>query len=183
LKRSERTAGGRATAPQRCVLVVDDEVDILELIELTLLRMGLDVERAMNVKEATTKLGGRHFDLCLTDMRLPDGTGIEIVEHITRSNMDLPVAVITAHGNTENAVAALKAGAFDYLAKPVGLDQLRTLVKSALSLPKANDIKVAEQAQGEKGLLGDSQAIQTVRGLIDKLARSEAPVHITGESG
>jgi two-component system response regulator PilR (NtrC family) len=183
LKRSERTAGGRASAPQRCVLVVDDEVDILELIELTLLRMGLDVERAMNVKEATAKLAGRHFDLCLTDMRLPDGTGIEIVEQITKSSMDLPVAVITAHGNTENAVAALKAGAFDYLAKPVGLDQLRTLVKSALSLPKANDAKVVEQAQGEKGLLGDSQAIQVVRALIEKLARSEAPVHITGESG
>jgi len=183
LKRSERAAGGRASAPQRCVLVVDDEVDILELIELTLLRMGLDVERAMNVKEAFTKLAGRHFDLCLTDMRLPDGTGIEIVEHITKTSMDLPVAVITAHGNTENAVAALKAGAFDYLAKPVGLDQLRTLVKSALSLPKANDAKVAEQAQGEKGLLGDSQAIQSVRALIEKLARSEAPVHITGESG
>ncbi len=183
MKRSERTAGGRSTAPQRCVLVVDDEVDILELIELTLLRMGLDVERAMNVREATAKLAERHFDLCLTDMRLPDGTGIEIVEQITRTNMDLPVAVITAHGNTENAVAALKAGAFDYLAKPVGLDQLRTLVKSALSLPKANEAKVAEQAQGEKGLLGDSTAIHTVRALIEKLARSEAPVHITGESG
>jgi two-component system response regulator PilR (NtrC family) len=183
LKRSERTAGGRASAPQRCVLVVDDEVDILELIELTLLRMGLDVERAMNVKEATGKLAARHFDLCLTDMRLPDGTGIEIVEHITKNNMDLPVAVITAHGNTENAVAALKAGAFDYLAKPVGLDQLRTLVKSALSLPKANDAKVVEQAQGERGLLGESQAIQAVRAVIEKLARSEAPVHITGESG
>ena len=183
MKRSERTAGGRASAPQRCVLVVDDEVDILELIELTLLRMGLDVERAMNVKEATGKLAARHFDLCLTDMRLPDGTGIEIVEHITKNNMDLPVAVITAHGNTENAVAALKAGAFDYLAKPVGLDQLRTLVKSALSLPKANDAKVVEQAQGERGLLGESQAIQAVRAVIEKLARSEAPVHITGESG
>jgi two-component system response regulator PilR (NtrC family) len=183
LKRTERSAGGRATAPQRCVLVVDDEVDILELIELTLLRMGLDVERAMNVREATVKLGQRHFDLCLTDMRLPDGTGIEIVDHITRTSMDLPVAVITAHGNTENAVAALKAGAFDYLAKPVGLDQLRTLVKSALSLPKANDAKVVEQASGEKGLLGESIAIQQVRALIDKLARSEAPVHITGESG
>ena len=183
MKRSERTAGGRASAPQRCVLVVDDEVDILELIELTLLRMGLDVERAMNVKEALAKLAARHFDLCLTDMRLPDGTGIEIVEQITKTSMDLPVAVITAHGNTENAVAALKAGAFDYLAKPVGLDQLRTLVKSALSLPKANDAKVVEQAQGEKGLLGDSQAIQSVRALIEKLARSEAPVHITGESG
>jgi two-component system response regulator PilR (NtrC family) len=165
------------------VLVVDDEVDILELIELTLLRMGLDVERAMNVREAIGKLGQRHFDLCLTDMRLPDGTGIEIVDHITRNSVDLPVAVITAHGNTENAVAALKAGAFDYLAKPVGLDQLRTLVKSALSLPKANDAKVVEQASGEKGLLGESVAIQQVRALIEKLARSEAPVHITGESG
>ena len=183
MKRSERSAGGRATAPQRCVLVVDDEVDILELIELTLLRMGLDVERAMSVKEALAQLNSRHFDLCLTDMRLPDGTGIEIVDHITRGNLDLPVAVITAHGNTENAVAALKSGAFDYLAKPVGLDQLRTLVKSALSLPKANEAKVAEQAQGEKGLLGESQAIQNVRALIEKLARSEAPVHITGESG
>ena len=183
MKRSERSSGGRATAPQRCVLVVDDEVDILELIELTLLRMGLDVERAMNVREAISKLGQRHFDLCLTDMRLPDGTGIEIVDHITRTSTDLPVAVITAHGNTENAVAALKAGAFDYLAKPVGLDQLRTLVKSALSLPKANDAKVVEQASGEKGLLGESIAIQQVRALIDKLARSEAPVHITGESG
>ena len=183
MKRSERSAGGRATAPQRCVLIVDDEVDILELIELTLLRMGLDVERAMSVKEAIAQLNGRHFDLCLTDMRLPDGTGIEIVDHITRGNLDLPVAVITAHGNTENAVAALKSGAFDYLAKPVGLDQLRTLVKSALSLPKANEAKVAEQAQGEKGLLGESQAIQNVRALIEKLARSEAPVHITGESG
>jgi len=183
LKRSERSAGGRATAPQRCVLIVDDEVDILELIELTLLRMGLDVERAMSVKEALAQLNSRHFDLCLTDMRLPDGTGIEIVDHITRGNLDLPVAVITAHGNTENAVAALKSGAFDYLAKPVGLDQLRTLVKSALSLPKANEAKVAEQAQGEKGLLGESQAIQNVRALIEKLARSEAPVHITGESG
>jgi two-component system response regulator PilR (NtrC family) len=185
LKRTERTgAGGRATAPQRCVLVVDDEVDILELIELTLLRMGLDVERAMGVKDAATKLaGGRHYDLCLTDMRLPDGTGLEIVEQISRSGADLPVAVITAHGNTENAVAALKAGAFDYVSKPVSLEQLRTLVKSALSLPKAGETKAAEQAQGERGLLGESPAILNVRALIEKLARSEAPVHITGESG
>ena len=185
LKRSERSgSGGRATAPQRCVLVVDDEVDILELIELTLLRMGLDVERAMACKDAQAKLAGpRHYDLCLTDMRLPDGTGLEIVEHITKGSFDLPVAVITAHGNTENAVAALKAGAFDYVSKPVSLDQLRTLVKSALSLPKVGEIKSAEVAAGEKGLLGNSAAIVHVRDLIEKLARSEAPVHITGESG
>jgi two-component system, NtrC family, response regulator PilR len=185
LKRSERTgSGGRASAPQRCVLVVDDEVDILELIELTLLRMGLDVERAMGVKDAVAKLAGqKHYDLCLTDMRLPDGTGLEIVDHITKGNFDLPVAVITAHGNTENAVAALKAGAYDYVSKPVSLDQLRTLVKSALSLPKASEAKAAAEASGEKGLLGESPAIIHVRDLIEKLARSEAPVHITGESG
>ena len=116
-------------------------------------------------------------------MRLPDGTGLEIVEHISKGNLDLPVAVITAHGNTENAVAALKAGAFDYVSKPVSLDQLRTLVKSALSLPKVGEIKSAEVASGEKGLLGTSPAIIHVRDLIEKLARSEAPVHITGESG
>ena len=185
MKRSERTgSSGRASAPQRCVLVVDDEVDILELIELTLLRMGLDVERAMGVKDAVAKLAGqKHYDLCLTDMRLPDGTGLEIVDHITKGNFDLPVAVITAHGNTENAVAALKAGAYDYVSKPVSLDQLRTLVKSALSLPKASEAKAAAEASGEKGLLGESPAIIHVRDLIEKLARSEAPVHITGESG
>ena len=185
MKRTERAgSGGRASAPQRCVLVVDDEVDILELIELTLLRMGLDVERAMSVKEAVAKLASlRHYDLCLTDMRLPDGTGLEIVDHITKGNFDLPVAVITAHGNTENAVAALKAGAYDYVSKPVSLDQLRTLVKSALSLPKAAEAKAAAEASGEKGLLGESSAIIHVRELIEKLARSEAPVHITGESG
>jgi len=164
--------------------VVDDEVDILELIELTLLRMGLDVDRAMSVSDAGEKLvAGRHYDLCLTDMRLPDGTGLEIVEQIQKAGLDLPVAVITAHGNTENAVAALKTGAFDYVSKPVSLDQLRTLVKSALSLPKVADSKAAELAPGERGLLGTSPAIVNVRELIEKLARSEAPVHITGESG
>lgn len=186
MKRTERTgATGRTSAPQRCVLVVDDEVDILELIELTLLRMGLDVDRAMSVSDAEGKLAaGRHYDLCLTDMRLPDGTGLQIVEQIQKASLDLPVAVITAHGNTENAVAALKAGAFDYVSKPVSLDQLRTLVKSALSLPKVPEgIKTVEMGGGEKGLLGTSPAIGNVRDLIEKLARSEAPVHITGESG
>ena len=156
MKRSERSgSGGRATAPQRCVLVVDDEVDILELIELTLLRMGLDVERATGVKDAQAKLAGpRHYDLCLTDMRLPDGDGLEIVEHISKGNFDLPVAVITAHGNTENAVAALKAGAFDYLSKPVCLDQLRTLVKSALSLPQGRRVKAAEVPRARRDCWG-----------------------------
>ena len=175
MKRKDQSSG----SPSRSVLIVDDEEDILELIELTLLRMGLDVERATTVKGAIEKVKAGDYDLCLTDMRLPDGEGLELVQFISDNLADLPVAVITAHGNTENAVAALKAGAFDYLAKPVSLEQLRTLVKSALSLPTA----AAAKASSEQSMLGDSAAIQQVRELIEKLARSEAPVHITGESG
>jgi two-component system response regulator PilR (NtrC family) len=174
-KRKEQTAGANA----RSVLIVDDEEDILELIELTLLRMGLDVDRATSVKSAIEKVQSGNYDLCLTDMRLPDGEGLQLVQFISDNLSDLPVAVITAHGNTENAVAALKAGAFDYLAKPVSLEQLRTLVKSALSLPQ---VSAAKAATGH-ALLGESGAIQQVRELIEKLARSEAPVHISGESG
>lgn len=174
MKRKDQSAGSTT----RSVLIVDDEEDILELIELTLLRMGLDVERATTVKGAIEKVKAGDYDLCLTDMRLPDGEGLELVQYISSNLSDLPVAVITAHGNTENAVAALKAGAFDYLAKPVSLEQLRTLVKSALSLPQS-----AAKASGEQSMLGDSAAIQQVRELIEKLARSEAPVHVTGESG
>jgi two-component system response regulator PilR (NtrC family) len=166
-------------AVTRTVLIIDDEADILELLELTLLRMGLEVERASCVKEAIDRLQSQSYDLCLTDMRLPDGTGIDIVRHISQHCADLPVAVITAHGNTENAVAALKAGAFDYVAKPVSLEQLRTLVKSALSLPQGPAAKSAEGSS----LLGDSHAIQQVRTLVEKLGRSEAPVYISGESG
>ena len=175
MKRKDQPAGSIS----RSVLVVDDEEDILELIELTLLRMGLDVERATTVKGAIEKVQAGAYDLCLTDMRLPDGEGLELVQFISRNLSDLPVAVITAHGNTENAVAALKAGAFDYLAKPVSLEQLRTLVKSALSLPQP----AATKTSGEQSLLGESAIIQQVRELIEKLARSEAPVHIAGESG
>lgn len=166
----------------RHVLVVDDEEDILELIELTLLRMGLEVDRATSVAEAIERVnGGTRYDLCLTDMRLPDGDGLRIVEHVSQSIFDLPVAVITAHGNAETAVAALKAGAFDYLVKPVSLDQLRTLVKSAVSLPQQGT--APRVAADDYGLIGDSPPIQHVRRLIEKVARSEAPVHVTGESG
>ena len=113
------------------VLVIDDEPHILELLEITLLRMGLEVERAGNVREALHCLDNNSYNLCLTDMRMPDGEGLEIVRHITEHNLDVPVAVITAHGNLENAVMALKAGAFDYLSKPVALDQLRAVVNAA----------------------------------------------------
>ena len=163
-------------ARRETVLLVDDEPDILELLELALRKMGLEVDKAGNVCEALEKLAARRYDLCLTDMRMPDGDGLQVVQHITQSNLDVPVAVITAHGNMENAVAALKAGAFDYLAKPVSLDQLRALVKSALKLPQAGP-------SGDKMLLGHSPAMQRARDLIKRVARSEAPVHISGESG
>ena len=174
MKPAARTAGQNTPT----VLIVDDESDILELLELTLLRMGLESKRAMKVSSAVELLKTNHYDLCLTDMRLPDGTGLELVQHIGQLYPQLPVAVITAYGSTDNAVAALKAGAFDYIAKPVSLDQLRALVKSALSVSEA-----AEQGAQERVLLGDSPAIQLARDLIDKLARSQAPVYVTGESG
>jgi len=161
------------------VLVVDDEADILELLELALVRMGLEVVRASGVQQAKRCLDTQGFDLCLTDMRMPDGEGLEVVRHITERGLDVPVAVITAHGNLENAVAVLKAGAFDYLSKPVALDQLRTLVTSALRLPATN----VTAKEGERVLLGNSPAMAQVRDLIGRVARSQAPVHISGESG
>src|SRR3989338_9025029 len=164
----------RANPP--AVLLVDDEQDILELLELALLKMGLKGDSASNVREARAKLTACRYDLCLTDMRMPDGDGLQVVQHIMQNNLDVPVAVITAHGNMENAVTALNAGAFDYLAKPVSLDQLRALVKSALKLPQT-------VVPDGKALLGHSPAMQRVRDLIKRVARSHAPVHISGESG
>ena len=158
------------------VLLVDDEPDILELLELALRKMGLEVDTASNVNAALSKLTSRYYDLCLTDMRLPDGDGLQVVRSITQQNLDVPVAVITAHGNMENAVTALKAGAFDYLSKPVSLDQLRALVKSSLNLSKV-------VPAGDQTLLGHSHAMQRVRDLIKRVARSQAPVQISGESG
>ena len=161
------------------VLVVDDEPDILELLELALLRMGLQVERAANVSEALQKLDNKSYSLCLTDMRLPDGDGLAVVRYIAAHHTNVPVAVITAHGNMENAVSVLKAGAFDYLSKPVALKQLRTLVKAALKLPQSA-IPVRE---GVRVLIGHSTAMEKVRDLIERVARSQASVHISGESG
>ena len=159
------------------ILVVDDEPDLLELLELTLSRMGLDTICAQTVGEAVQLLDKEPFELCLTDMRLPDGEGLRVVEHITQKGLDVPVAVITAFGSAENAVAALKAGAFDYLAKPVALEQLRALVKQALKVPEKT------QPASSYRLLGESQAIEQVRGLIERLAKSQAPVFVNGESG
>ena len=174
MKRAERRAAARSAN----VLVVDDEPDIRELLELTLVKMGLGVQSVGSIAEAKERLKSDRYDLCLTDMRLADGEGLELVRHIAGLSVDLPVAVITAYGSAENAVAALKAGAFDYVSKPVGLEQLRALVKSALSLPD----RAEAPAKGQR-LLGDSAPLVQVRELIGKLARTQAPVYISGESG
>ena len=164
------------------VLVIDDEADIRELLDLTLARMGLAADCAGSVAEAKKYLEQENYNLCLTDMRLPDGEGLEIVRLIGTRYAETPVAVITAFGSTDNAVAALKAGAFDYLAKPVALDQLRTLIKSALKLPQAGSSTPGAPGSGIR-LIGNSSAIIQVRELIGKLARSQAPIYISGESG
>jgi two-component system response regulator PilR (NtrC family) len=160
------------------VLLVDDEPDLLDLLEMDMARMGLDSERASRVAEAKMRLQQGAFDLCLTDMRLPDGIGLDIVRFIVEHAPATPVAVITAFGSTENAVAALKAGAFDYVEKPVTPEKVRSLVRSAL---KAAEVEPPRT--GIRPLVGNSQPMQQVRGLIEKVARSQAPVFITGETG
>ena len=161
-------------------LVVDDEPDIRELLEITLERMGTASSTAENLAEARALLAERRFDLCLTDMRLPDGNGIDLVDHIQKHYPETPVAVITAHGNMEAAVTALKTGAFDFVSKPVDLQVLRNLVSTALKLSQPQT-KTPRQAY--PGLLGNSTAIKTIQETIAKLARSQAPVYISGESG
>jgi len=164
----------RATA-----LVVDDEPDIRELLALTLERMEIDACPAANVSEARQLLAERGFDLCLTDMRLPDGSGLDLVRFIQQNTPQIPVAVITAHGNMESAVEALKGGAFDFVSKPVDLQMLRKLVTTALRLGHRQNGRAAVR----RTLLGNSSAMQTVRNTIAKLARSQAPVYVSGESG
>jgi two-component system response regulator PilR (NtrC family) len=172
---------GRAPA----VLVVDDEADLRELLTLTLVRLGLDVDTAESVGEARARLARRSYALCLTDMRLPDGTGLELVREVAHKKSPA-IAVITAYGSAENAVAALKAGAFDYLTKPVDLDQLRMLVRSAVrdaGLPAAEPADASVGAMALQRLVGTTPAMRQMRDLIERLARSMAPVAICGESG
>lgn len=160
------------------ILVVDDEPDLRELLEITLLKMGLEVDSAADLAQARAWLARAEYALVLTDMRLPDGLGLELVREVSAAFKNTPIAVVTAFGSADNAVIALKAGAFDYVSKPVGLEQLRTLVRSALSLPERN----AATPSGQQ-LLGDSAPTREVREMIAKLARTQAPVYITGESG
>ena len=157
-------------------LVIDDEPDIRELLSLTLRRMDIETAVAGDVESAKAQLTDKRFDICLTDMRLPDGDGLELVEWMQKHSSGVPVAVITAHGNVETAVQALKLGAFDFIAKPLDLHNLRNIVRNALKLDR-------EQAAGASQLLGDSPAMSELRELVDRVARSQAPVHISGDSG
>lgn len=157
-------------------LVIDDEPDICELLGLTLGRMNIETDIATDVAGAKQKLGRRQFDICLTDMRLPDGDGLELVKWMQSNAPGVPVAVITAHGNVETAVQALKLGAFDFVSKPLDLTNLRNIVDSALKLSRPHELK-------QSSLLGHSDVMHHLRDMIDKVARSQAPVHISGESG
>ena len=165
------------------ILVVDDEPDLRELLEITLLKMGLDVDGAATVREARTLLGQKPYALVLTDMRLPDGLGLELVREVAANHKSTPIAVITAYGSAENAVVALKAGAFDYVSKPVVLDDLRAMVRSALKLSDPAAAPAASQAGETSRLIGQSPAMQALRAQIARLARSQAPIAINGESG
>ena len=165
---------------QRQVLVIDDEADLRELLVITLGRMQLAATAVGTLKEAREALKQQSFDLCLTDMNLPDGNGLELVELIGRQHAELPVAVITAFGSMETATLALKKGAFDFIAKPVSLERLRQLIQDGLNI-SAQQTEASPAAND--GLIGDSATMKQLRQQIQKLARSQAPIYISGESG
>src|SRR5512134_3011767 len=161
-------------------LIVDDEPDIRDLLSITLGRMQIEVSTAADYASAVKQLGGQKFDLVLTDMRLPDGDGLDLVEWIQTHRPGVPVAVITAHGNVEAAVRALKLGAFDFISKPLDLGALRKLITATLKLGESVE---ETSRRSTLTLLGDSKPMGELRQMIAKVARSQAPVHISGESG
>lgn len=180
----------KATDRASRVLVVDDEPDLIELVSLTLSRMNLSAEGAADIAQARKHLTSRHFDLCLTDMKLPDGDGLDLLAWMQKNQPDVPVAVLTAHGNVESAVRALKLGAFDFVSKPLDLAVLRKLVSSALKLVDRRLESASRSAANSSAssgplsrMLGQSDAMRSLRELIARVARSQAPVHISGESG
>lgn len=172
----------RAEPARPAVLIVDDEPDLLELVSLTLSRMNLRTRTASDVATARKLLKSESFDLCLTDMRLPDGDGLDLVAWIQENRASLPVAVITAHGNVESAVRALKLGAFDFVSKPLDLGVLRKLVGSAIRLSAGSSPETASDPSGAR-LIGHSAVMEQLREMISRVSRSQAPVHIFGESG
>ena len=162
------------------ILIVDDEPDIRELLEITIGRMGLKTAAADSVGTALQLLNGREFSLCLTDMKLPDGSGMEIIQHIQQTMPQVPVAMITAFGNIDTAIGALKAGAFDFITKPIDLDRLRNLIQSSLRLEDQGEpVGYKDAVQ----LIGNTPVMRDLRKQISKMARSQAPIYISGESG
>jgi len=159
-------------------LIIDDEPDIRELLSITLNRMDIKTEVAIDVASAKQLLVEKTFDLCLTDMKLPDGSGLDIVQYVQKNMPELPIAVITAHGNMDTAVLAMKSGAFDFVNKPIDINALRRLVNTAITSGQ-----LAQQQQGDDEIIGDSPKIHQLKTSINKLARSQAPVYISGESG
>ena len=164
---------------QPLALLVDDEADICELLQITLSRMGINSHTAGSLTSARLLLNQHTFDLCITDMQLPDGNGLDLLEQIHTQQPSLPIAVITAHGNMDSAVRALKNGAFDFLSKPVDLKILRKLIHSALNLNQTAD----QDRRSRHQLMGDSKPMREIRSMIAKLARNQAPIYISGESG
>ncbi|MGI1678799.1 MAG: sigma-54 dependent transcriptional regulator [Cellvibrionaceae bacterium] len=165
-------------------LVIDDEPDIRELLEITLGRMGVDTDCASDLTQANAMISEKAYDLCLTDMRLPDGNGIDFVKMIQKEYPHIPIAVITAHGNMDTAIEAMKAGAFDFISKPVELEDLRKITSAALKLKSDDGDKTNNENNLQTStLLGNAESFNLVRKKIMKLARSQAPVYISGESG
>ena len=159
-------------------LIIDDEPDIRELLEITLSRMALDVDSAADISEAKQQLNNNEYQICLTDMKLPDGNGIDLVRHVQKHFANLPIAVITAHGNMDTAIEAMKAGAFDFVNKPIDLPSLRKLVNAALTSDRLPAI-----SESSSKIIGNSTQIIKLKKSIQKLARSQAPIYISGESG
>lgn len=164
---------------QTKALIVDDEPDIRELLDITLSRMNIDTDSAANLDQARKLLGSNRYSLCLTDMKLPDGNGIDLVKYIQKHSPDMPVAVLTAHGNMDIAISSMKAGAFDFVSKPIELERLRSLVNTALKLESSGISETSSQVN----IAGKSAGIESLRKKIKKLSRSQAPVYISGESG
>ena len=171
------------TTQQPRVLLVDDEKDLCMLMQMSLKRIGIQTEAAYNITQAKQQLKARHFDACLTDLNLPDGDGIQLVRHVTEYYPNTPIAVITAYGNMEIAIAALKAGAFDFVSKPVRSEDLQQLLEKAITPNEDNSQLTASSAIEERMLIGSSEVIQQLKHTIRKISKTQAPVFITGESG
>ncbi|ENW22651.1 sigma-54-dependent transcriptional regulator [Acinetobacter haemolyticus] len=167
---------------QPLVLLVDDEEDLCLLMQMTLARMGIKTHLAYRVEQAKKFFTEFQYDACLTDLNLPDGNGLDLVQHVTQNYPNTPIAVLTAYGNMDIAIAALKAGAFDFVSKPVNQVHLDQLIQKALNRPRPEQ-EAAETALENKLLIGRSAPIQQLRIALKKIARSQAPVFITGESG